>query len=63
MQSQEMGTSFYFSSNEFHSPVDGFSVFAEIFFNSLINALSFDKDDAFFIYGVKDIKTTYKEKQ
>lgn len=37
--------------------------FCRDIFNSLMNALSFDKDDAFFIYGVKDIKTTYKEKQ
>ena len=34
-----MGTSFYFSSDEFHSPAAGFSVSGKIF-SSLENALS-----------------------
>lgn len=39
MQSQEMGIGFYFSSDEFHSPADGFPVSVEIV-GSLVNALS-----------------------
>jgi len=30
MQSQEMGTSFYFSSDDFHSPAGGFFVSGKI---------------------------------